>query len=163
MKNYVVSISHIIWGGAFCKIRTLEEILDLCYSKNVAVELDLTNEAIILDEYVEPIYNIVSRKGMLNMTLFCGKLNKLQILKSINHTTNVELDVRLKKPEDIDSIISLKSKVDFLYISIPKSQLTNEISKIAHENGVFVESWTCYDEEEVIQCFSKGANYVLMD
>lgn len=149
--------------GAFTDVRisTLDEILELCKENNVAIELDLSNDRIIYDEYTQEIYEIVERHGMVNQTLFCGNAKKMEILTGLNNEVNI--DPALWQVIDLDKVIYLRELSKTMFVSLPLARVTSEFCKKAHDNNILVELWTCINSDEIEVARENGADYVLVE
>lgn len=151
------NFGHYLEDFQNVKLRTLDEILVLCKSRDIAIELDLSNNAIILDEYVKPIYELVKKRGLISKTLFCGNVNKCTILQGLDQNTNMSLTIWSKN--DINSVMKIGNGI--MYVTIPKKELTKEVVDIAHKKDLLLEVWTCISTDEVNDYISMGADYIL--
>lgn len=148
-------------GRADTKIRSLDEIMRLLKERNIAVELDMSNNTIVLDEYTYDIYEIVEKNGMLKNTLFCGNLNKMDILTNLNNELNI--NPSLWQVSELEDVLYLRKHCKILCVSLPKSNITKDFCNIAHNNDIIVETWTCVDVEEIEKAKENGVDYILVD
>lgn len=148
-------------GGAFpdTKISTLTEILELCKRYDVAIELDLSNDVIIPDEYTLSIYKLVKDCGMVSHTLFCGNKIKMELL--LNEDPSVNIDVVLWTTDALNGVLSLREHAKIMFVTIPWTRITSGFIEEAHDNNIKVEGWTCVSKDEVASCFAIGVDYVL--
>ena len=146
---------------SFVKIAPLEDIIKLCKRKNVVLELDIADDNRFSDDYLPDLFKMVQKYGMLPRTVFCASQSRLESLQTVSSCVCISVS-GVRDIKSLQSALSLKQKSLCINVSIPFDKITPEMCEFAHNNGMYVKTWTYNFDTDAEAAFEKGADYVIV-
>ncbi len=157
LRKLLLTDTDGIKGREDMKIPTLKEYISTCKRYEKIAVLELKNEfekddiAKICDEIIELNY--------LHKVIFISfAFNNLVKLREIYPNHHVQFLVEHYS----DDLPELLKKHNF-ELDIDYNELTEDIVKLLHENGIKVNCWTCDNKEEGEKLVSWGLDYITTD
>ena len=161
---YLQQLDFGSWYNAdfsYVRIAALEDIIKLCKRKNVILELDIADNDRFQDSYLEDLFKLVQKYGMLSRTIFCAKKPRLEALQAISSCVCVSVS-GVTNIKTADEAFELKSKALSINVSIPFTHITKELCEYVHSKGMYVKTWTYNRDTYMEEAFEKGADYVIV-
>lgn len=143
-------------------IVTLKKILKICRRRGVEIELDLADEDRFKDEYMNDIYHLVKKCHMVHRTIFCAKKPRLEILTKNNNKFKMSVS-GICSQQDIMNATTLKEYAIDINVSIPYCCFNQNLSDLAHSQGLKVKTWTLKTKNNVDDAIRKGADYIIVE
>ncbi len=146
------------------KIPKLYDMLIMCKESNIAVELDVSNNSMIDNADMKPIYDLVNKAGMIPNVLFCSTIDRLMTLSKIDNSVNISLvpPIEISK-EDYNSIKYLTENSNTMFVDYDYKKIDNNNIKFCHTNGIKVNAYVCNNIDSVLFLFNEGVDYILTE
>ena len=99
---------------------------------------------------------------MLGQTMFTATQDEFSEFLSEPHDIIISVS-GVYKMSDATRALPLKDKVTLCNFSVPQQYLTVALCKYAHDNGIWIKTWTTTTQEEMERCISLGADYIITE
>lgn len=151
-------------GSTFAgeRIVRLDDLLDYFKKKELIIELDLADETRFKREWIPVLYELVKNKEMLGQTMFTATQDEFSVFLSEPHDIIISVS-GVYRMSDATRALSFKDKVTLCNFSVPQQYLTEALCKYAHDNGIWIKTWTTTTQEEMERCISLGADYIITE
>ena len=136
-------------------IATLKELLILCRRNNVMIDLDCANKERFPNSRYQQLYNMIKKYGMLGNVIFTDDAENLKVLLDIDPNVIVSV-AHCKTMEDVNKSMEVAKRARYADFTFNYKDLTSEMVKAIHDEGLMVRCWTVDTLEDMKKCVDMG-------